>query len=45
MQKHRRLIGLRELLDEDVDAVCADLTAEFGALSGGRWLRPSRRRS
>ena len=38
MQKHRRLIGLRQLLDEDLDAVCADLTAEFGALSGGRLL-------
>ena len=24
--------------DEDLDAVCADLTAEFGALSGGRPL-------
>ena len=38
MQKHRRLIGLRQLLDEDLDAVCADLTAEFGAMSGGRLL-------
>jgi UDP-glucuronate decarboxylase len=45
MQKYGRLIGLRQLLDEDVDAVCADLTAEFGALSGGRWLRPSRQLS
>ena len=25
-----RLIGLRQLLDEDLDAVCADLAAEFG---------------
>jgi UDP-glucuronate decarboxylase len=38
MQKHRRLIGLRQLLDEDLHAVCADLTAEFGAMSGGRLL-------
>jgi len=38
MQKHRRLIGLRQLLDEDLDEVCADLTAEFGGLSGGRLL-------
>jgi nucleoside-diphosphate-sugar epimerase len=38
MQKHRRLIGLQQLLDEDLDAVCADLTTEFGALSGGRLL-------
>jgi hypothetical protein len=43
MQKHRPLIGLRQV--KDVDAVCADLTAEFGALSGGQWLRPSRRRN
>jgi nucleoside-diphosphate-sugar epimerase len=38
MQTHKRLIGLRQLLDEDLDAVCTDLTAEFGALSGGRLL-------
>ena len=38
MQKHRKLIGLRQLLDEDLDAVCADLGAEFGAMSGGRLL-------
>jgi hypothetical protein len=34
MQKHRRLIGLRLLLREDLDAVCADLTGKFDALSG-----------
>src|SRR5262249_40010650 len=38
MQKHRRLIGFRQLLDEDLDAVCTDLTAEFATLSGGRLL-------
>jgi UDP-glucuronate decarboxylase len=38
MHKHRRLIGLRQLLDEDLDAICTDLTAEFGAMSGGRLL-------
>src|SRR5215470_15337300 len=38
MRKHRRLIGLRQLLDEDLAAVCADLTTEFGELSGGRLL-------
>jgi UDP-glucuronate decarboxylase len=38
MHKHRRPIGLRQLLDEDLDAICADLTAEFGAMSSGRLL-------
>ncbi|WP_027557029.1 NAD-dependent epimerase/dehydratase family protein [Bradyrhizobium sp. Cp5.3] len=38
MRKHRQLIGLQELLDEDLDAICADLAAEFGAMSGGRLL-------
>jgi UDP-glucuronate decarboxylase len=38
MQKYRRLIELRQLLDDDLDAICEDLTAEFGALSGGRLL-------
>lgn len=38
MQKHRRLIPQRQLLDEDLDAVCSDLKAEFGAMSGGRLL-------
>lgn len=38
MQKHRRLIGLQQLLDEDLDAICTDLTAEFAAMSGGRLL-------
>lgn len=38
MQKHRQLIPQRQLLDEDLDAVCSDLKAEFGAMSGGRLL-------
>lgn len=38
MQSHRRLIGLQQLLDEDLDAICADLAAEFAAMSGGRLL-------
>lgn len=38
MRKHRQLIGLQELLNEDLDAICADLAAEFGAMSGGRLL-------
>ncbi len=38
MQKHRRLIPQRQLLEEDLDAVCSDLKAEFGAMSGGRLL-------
>jgi UDP-glucuronate decarboxylase len=38
MQRYRRLVELRQLLDDDLDAVCEDLTFEFGALSGGRLL-------
>src|SRR5262249_33119988 len=38
MQKHRHVMGLRQLVDEDLEAVCADLTAEFGAMAGGRLL-------
>jgi dTDP-glucose 4,6-dehydratase/UDP-glucuronate decarboxylase len=38
MQKHRRLIELRQLLDEDLETICTDLTAEFGKMSGGRLL-------
>jgi UDP-glucuronate decarboxylase len=38
MQRHRKVIGLGQLLDEDLDAVCTDLTAEFGEMSGGRLL-------
>jgi UDP-glucuronate decarboxylase len=32
------LIGFRQLLDEDLDAVCADLMAEFDSMAGGRLL-------
>lgn len=38
MQKHRRLIGLRTLLDEDLDQICCDLEQEFATMSGGRLL-------
>jgi UDP-glucuronate decarboxylase len=38
MQKHRKLISLRQLLDEDLDAICGDLEAEFKLMSGGRLL-------
>lgn len=38
MHKHRQLIELPELLDEDLDVICADLATEFGAMSGGRLL-------
>ena len=38
MQKQRQLISLRDLLDEDLDAIIADLSAEFGMMSGSRLL-------
>jgi UDP-glucuronate decarboxylase len=38
MEKHRRLIGLQQLVDEDLDAICADLAAEFSEISGSRLL-------
>jgi UDP-glucuronate decarboxylase len=38
MEKHRRLIGLQQLVDEDLDAMCADLAAEFSEMSGSRLL-------
>jgi len=38
MQKHRQLVPLRQLLNEDLDAICADLVAEFGEMSGSRLL-------
>jgi len=38
MEKHRRLIGLQQLVDEDLDAICTDLAAEFGEMSGSRLL-------
>lgn len=38
MKKLRQLVELRQLLDEDLDAICTDLSAEFGKMSGGRLL-------
>ena len=38
MEKHRCLIGLQQLVDEDLDAICTDLAAEFSEMSGGRLL-------
>ena len=38
MQKHTKVIPLRRLLEEDLDAICADLAAEFGEMSGSRLL-------
>ena len=38
MEKHRRLIGLQQLVNEDLDAVCTDLATEFKEMSGSRLL-------
>lgn len=38
MHTHRQLIELRQLLEEDLQAICTDLAAEFTAMSGGRLL-------
>lgn len=38
MKKHRQLIGLRELLNEDLETICVDLSEEFRKMSGGRLL-------
>lgn len=38
MRSLRKIIALQELLDEDLDSLCADLKHEFGSLSGGRLL-------
>ena len=38
MRKLNKVIPLQELLDEDLDAVCADLKTEFGQMSGGKLL-------
>jgi UDP-glucuronate decarboxylase len=38
MRMHRQLISLQQLLEEDLDTVCADLRDEFSAMSGGRLL-------
>ncbi len=38
MQRHRRVIELRQLLTEDLEQICTDLTGEFTEMSGGRIL-------
>jgi UDP-glucuronate decarboxylase len=38
MSVHRKVIGLQQLLDEDLDSVCADLRSEFTSMSGRRLL-------
>ncbi|MBL8565392.1 MAG: NAD-dependent epimerase/dehydratase family protein [Hyphomicrobiaceae bacterium] len=38
MKKHRNLIGLRDLLVEDFEAMCVDLTSEFQEMAGSRLL-------
>jgi UDP-glucuronate decarboxylase len=38
MQSHRKLIELKQLLREDLDAICADLESEFSEMSGRRLL-------
>ena len=38
MQLHKKPVPLQQLLDEDLDSVCQDLSEEFGRMSGGRLL-------
>ena len=38
MHLHRQLISLEELLEEDLQAICEDLSSEFSDMSGGRLL-------
>jgi UDP-glucuronate decarboxylase len=38
MKRHTQPISLRQLLDEDLDAICTDLASELGSMSGGRLL-------
>jgi nucleoside-diphosphate-sugar epimerase len=38
MSVHRKVIGLQQLLDEDLDSVCADLRSEFASMAGARLL-------
>ncbi|HEY4215098.1 MAG TPA: NAD-dependent epimerase/dehydratase family protein [Steroidobacteraceae bacterium] len=38
MKLHDKIVPLAQLLDEDLDVLCQDLTAEFGEMSGGRLL-------
>jgi UDP-glucuronate decarboxylase len=35
---HRKVIGLQQLLDEDLDSVCTDLRSEFTSMAGARLL-------
>jgi len=38
MKVHKKIVGLQQILDEDLDQICADLASEFGEMSGGRLL-------
>lgn len=38
MKTHDTMIGLRELLDEDLSQICTDLAEEFTTMSGSRLL-------
>ncbi len=38
MKKHTSMIGLRDLLVEDLEAMCVDLTGEFEQMAGSRLL-------
>lgn len=38
MKRHRSIVGLETLLEEDLDAVCADLSEEFTEMSGRNLL-------
>ena len=38
MTSVRRVPGLTELLEKDLDAICTDLATEFGRLAGKRLL-------
>ncbi len=38
MKMHKTPISLQELLGEDLEQICTDLTAEFGEMAGGRLL-------
>lgn len=38
MKTHRQMISLKELLNEDLSAICRDLEQEFGQMAGGRLL-------
>jgi nucleoside-diphosphate-sugar epimerase len=38
MKVHKKIVGLQQILEEDLDQICADLASEFGEMSGGRLL-------